>query len=129
MGDLHGDNVLANRRVRGNELAARETLSLAAAINNVGDADHTTQLDEAIVLIDSASANTVTLADDAADRGLTYIIVDIGSNAATNAITITAQSDGQHNVNGSNQDLTIDENDGMAICSADKSGDWWVGIS
>ena len=84
--------------------------------------DLTVDEDTEVVFADTNdSALTITLPESAEVDGKKVKIVDVGGNAGTNAITITAASG--NNVNGSNQDVTIGTNNGKK--EAFWSGDEW----
>lgn len=125
------DQYIARQRMRARDVTVTESLGLADAVTDVGTgSNHTTTLTETVLLMGtSGSSVTLTLSDEAAEAGKTYILIDQSGAAGTNSIDVTAESDSQHNVNGSNQDISLGQNNGIAIISADEDGDWWVGIA
>lgn len=88
--------------------------------------DHTVVQGEMIIQADTSSSTaTITLSDAiAAEEGYVVIVNDSGGNAATNNITITAETDTSHNVDGSNQDLTLATNFGEERIFSDGTDFW-----
>lgn len=72
--------------------------------------DLTISRDTDIVTADTNDSTlTVTLPSEAERDGNKVIVVDVGGNAGSNAITVTSSGSGV-NVNGSDQNLTIETN-------------------
>lgn len=128
---LTEDIIRARQRATGQELQTLAAL-IAQGYTEVGDGnDHTLADDEFVVSMRTdASAATVTLPESLAGSGQIWVIVDRGGNAATNAITIDAEDGANHNVNDSDQNLTISANNGYAVVYAEPDNDnWIVGVS
>ena len=81
-------------------------------VEETGDGDDLTiDEDTEVVFADTNDSTlTITLPESAEVDGKKVKIVDVGGNAGTNAVTITAASD--NDVNGSDQDVDLGTNNG-----------------
>lgn len=102
--------------------------ALDAMVTPGDGSNHTVTMGEAIVQANTSSSTaTITLSDAiAAEPGYVVVVKDVGGNAATNNITITAETDTSHNVDGSNQDVTIAANFGEERFYVDEDGHFWT---
>lgn len=120
MGDLKRDVVTVTRflDVRG---------AIGRDVAHPGDGNNYVTSGESAVFADTSSSTaTISIGDsDANTPGYTVHIVDAGGNAGTNNITVSAETDADHNVDGSNQDLTISTNFSHETIMADENGDLW----
>lgn len=100
------------------------------AIQRPGDGNNQTVLPGQVLILmnTSSSVATVTLSDDLANNHEGHIIIvkDVGGNANNNNITITAETDTNHDVDGSNQDLTIATANGEERLFVDAAADFWT---
>lgn len=121
------DVVIGRIRGRFAELGINESMVAPLSVTDATGGDHTTATDELVLLMDDNT--TLTVSDDSADAGQVFVVINADGSAATNGITVTAESDSTHNVNGSNQDVSLSVNNGVAVIACDNNGDIWTGVA